>query len=48
MLCSEAAVERLFSHLKFVFGKKNYNKSDDLLNEELGIRMENIYSIQKE
>ncbi|KAK8878565.1 hypothetical protein M9Y10_005345 [Tritrichomonas musculus] len=48
MPCSEAAVERLFSHLKFVFGKKNYNKSDDLLNEELGIRMGNIYSIQKE
>lgn len=48
MPCSEAAVERLFSHLKYLFGKKNYNMSDKLLNAELGIRMENVYSKQNE
>lgn len=44
MPCREAAVERLFSHLKYLFGKKNYQTSEQLLNVELGIRMRNIYS----
>lgn len=47
MPCTEAAVERFFSHLKYVFGKKNYNTSDELLDAEMGIRMENIYSNQE-
>lgn len=47
MPCSEAAVERLFSHLKYLYGKKNYQQSDDLLNAQLGIRMENVYSNQE-
>lgn len=44
MACSELPVERLFSHLKYLYGSKDYNKSDDLLNAQLAIRMENIYS----
>ena len=47
MPCSEAAVERFFSHLKYVFGKKNLNTSDELLDAEMGIRMENVYSNQE-
>lgn len=44
MACSELAVERLFSHLKYLYRKKDYNKSEDLLNAQLSIRMEKIYS----
>ena len=47
MPCSEASVERLFSHLKYLFGKKNYNLSDDILNAQLGIRLGNIYGKEK-
>ena len=43
MACSELPVERLFSHLKYLYGSKDYSKSEDLLNAQLAIRMESIY-----
>lgn len=43
MACSELPVERLFSHLKYLYGSKDYNKSEDLLDAQLAIRMESIY-----
>lgn len=43
MACSELPVERLFSHLKYLYGSKDFNKSEDLLNAQLAIRMESIY-----
>lgn len=36
----EIPVERLFSHLKYLYGSKDYNESEDLL----GIRIKGIYS----
>ena len=44
MPCSELPVERMFSHMKYLFGSKNYSQSEDLLNCQLGIRMDNVYS----
>ena len=44
MPCSEIPVERLFSHLKYLYGSKNYQMSEDLLHAQLTIRMENIFS----
>ena len=43
MPCSEAAVERLFSHLKYLFGNRNTESSEELINAELGIKMDKIY-----
>ena len=44
MPCSELPVERAFSHMKYLFGSKNYAESEELLNSQMGIRMENVYS----
>ena len=44
MPCSEIPVERLFSHLKYLYDTKEYNKSEDLLNAQMANRMETIYS----
>ncbi len=45
--CSENPLERLFSHLKYLYGPKNYNRSEDLLNAQLSIKMYFIYSEKK-
>ena len=47
MPCRQAAIERYFSHLKYAFGKRNYNTSDIFLDAEMGISIENIYSCQE-
>ena len=45
--CSENPLERLFSHLKYLYGPKNINRSEDLLNAQLSIKMYFIYSEKK-
>lgn len=37
MPCSEIPVERLFSHIKYLYGSKNYQISEDLLHAQLTI-----------
>ncbi|KAK8887877.1 hypothetical protein M9Y10_038936 [Tritrichomonas musculus] len=44
MPCSELPVERAFSHMKYLFGSKNYTESEELLNSQMGIRIEKVYS----
>lgn len=49
MQFGEAPVERIFSHLKYLFfGEKNYQMPDELLNSELGIKMDNTCGTQNE
>ena len=43
MPCSEAAVERLFSNMKYLFGIRNTDSAEELVNAELGIKMDKIY-----
>lgn len=43
MPCSEAAVERLFSHMKYLFGNRNTDSAQELVNAELGIKMDKIF-----
>lgn len=43
MPCSEAAVERLFSNMKYLYGQKNRNLKESLINAEVGIKMQNLY-----
>lgn len=43
MPCSEATVERMFSHLKYLYGPRNQDSSPELINAEMAIKMQQFY-----